>query len=360
MEAAVIAYLAQLSPEELDVIVARARAAAQPIEPTPPSIAPPMIAPSVIVAAPIAPVEDKTDETPAAEPEPAIAFRPTLKSVDLEVVDEPKPSARPTPPPLPPRATTPPPAPIVVPVAAAAPVLELVMQSAIETPMPTPAAAPIATATATAPVSGTSPIAPIATVIVAPPADLPPPPARALSVPDLTDLLFEAMTDLPFCDTAVEGGAYCLTSLLRALPSLAGIVSLFDPEARELVVVYAQGPRAERLLLTRFAGGDPLVASAVEKNAPVVETYGPDAAGRTPRERHAAFGEPWSVLVAPVMRGGRLLGTIELVDPIDGSPFDDRASDALRYVAAQWAELIAERGIRLPRLVAPPVEDARA
>ena len=358
MEAAVIEYLSKLSPDEVDLLVARARVAARPIEPTPPSIVPP---------APAAPEPAPVIVHASEAPPPPIAFRPTLKSADLEVVDEPSPAARPTPPPLPPRATTPPPPPVVIAVAPPAPVLELVIEGAIETPTPMPAAAAAAADLSPQPVSGTTMTAPVATVILAPEPErvAPPTPAPArLSIPEITDLLFDAMTDLPFCDTAVEGGAYCLTSILRALPSLAGIVSLFDPEVRELVIVYAQGPRADRLLMTRFASGDALVARAVETREPIIESYGADAGAGAgagaPRERHAAFGEPWSVVVAPVMRGGRLLGTIELVDPIDGSPFDDRARDALRYVAAQWAELIAERGIRLPRLVAPPTEEASA
>jgi hypothetical protein len=163
------------------------------------------------------------------------------------------------------------------------------------------------------------------------------------------------MNDLPFCASAVEGGAYCLASLLRVLPCLGGVVTLLDADARELVVVYAQGPRADKLLLSRFADSDALLARAVEAREPVVESYDDTT---KPRDRHAAFGEPWSAALAPVVRDGRLLGTIELVDPLDGTPFDSRARDALRYVASQYAELIAERGIRLPRIVAPPADEA--
>jgi hypothetical protein len=179
------------------------------------------------------------------------------------------------------------------------------------------------------------------------------------SVPDATDILFEAMHELSFFETAVEGGSFCLVTALRAVPCLAGIVHLFHAETREYVAVYAQGPRSERVLLTRRPDNDPLLARAGLKRAPVVVEYGVDGAPPV-AERHALFGDPWNVLVVPVVHGGRVLAAIELVDPIDGAPFGDVAVSALRYVAEKYGEFLAERGVVLGSVVPPSTAEIGA
>lgn len=233
-------------------------------------------------------------------------------------------------------------------------------------PAPRPAPVPI---TSVAPVTPVTSIAPVA-AIPPPVASFEPPvaapvvepvvehvveqaPAARISVLDPMDLLFDAMYELNFFETSVEGASYCLASLLRALPSRAGLVHLLDPETRELVTVYAQGANAEHLVLGRISDDDWLVSAAICKHRPLIMNYDGDVSSR-PLERHAFFGEPRSVIVAPVITWGRCLAVIELVDPADGSVFDVRAENALAYVCDRYAEFVGEHGVDISNVVAPP------
>lgn len=239
-------------------------------------------------------------------------FRAALKTEDLEFdSDEPEASV---PPPLPPMLTA------VLPPRPPPPVLHLV------------ASAPPAD-----PVPWSSP---------------PPPPASRSSAADIIDLLFDAMHNLHFFETAVEGASYCLSVVLGAIPSRGGMVSLYDVDSREFVVAYAQGPHAERLLLTRAPERDPLISHANYKLRPAVHAYGEDSADAP--DRFAFFGEMRSVLVAPVLDGGRFLAVIELVDPKDGTCFSDREVNALAYVTEHLTEYLASRGSAVGKIVAPP------
>jgi hypothetical protein len=308
-EAAVVEFLVKLSRPARDALLARVDEQVGVFE-------------RVTKPAPEPVVERKSEPAPAlvAAPAPVIEARATLNSVDMEEVPEAQPVTKSAPPPLPPRASAPPPPPPPADI-----VLDLVRR-----------APPVAIKE------------PAAVVNVAP---------RAPQ-PSITDVLFDAMHELSFFESAVEGGSFCLATALRALPCLAGLVHLYDVENREFVVVYAQGPRAERLLGTRQSGSDRLLSRAAMQNVATVEDYG-DAGAPAPVSRHAFFGDPWSVLCVPVSRRGRMLGAIELVDPTSGGGFDEKAKNALAYVAERYAEFLSERGITLPKL-APPPDDAAA
>ncbi len=168
------------------------------------------------------------------------------------------------------------------------------------------------------------------------------------SEPDATEVLFEAMHELDMYDSSAQAAAHCLATAIRVVPSLAGLVHLYDARSRAFVTVYGHGPRAERRVLERVAEDDALIARAARDKGPIVVDY-PDAGA--PAERHAYFGDPWSVLVAPIVAGGVVLGAIELVDPRDGAPFDERAKDAVCYVADRFAEFVKERGIDVSKVV---------
>ena len=45
------------------------------------------------------------------------------------------------------------------------------------------------------------------------------------------------------------------------------------------------------------------------------------------------------------MQGGRCLGVIELIDPIDGRPFDGYDENALGYLADRLAAFISTHGV---------------
>jgi GAF domain-containing protein len=159
--------------------------------------------------------------------------------------------------------------------------------------------------------------------------------------------LFDAMHELHFQRDALEGGDFCLTLAMEKLPSEVGLVHLYDIDRREFIVAAARGAKASALLLRREAESDSMLAAAMRRRRSVV--VGDPAAqidfdlGAV--ERYAAAGGARSVIVAPVMQAGRFLGAIELLNPLDGQPFTDLDGNAVMYIAEQYAEFVAARGV---------------
>ncbi|MDP8998819.1 MAG: GAF domain-containing protein [Myxococcota bacterium] len=161
---------------------------------------------------------------------------------------------------------------------------------------------------------------------------------------DLIADLFESMHDLHFLRDAVEGGDFCLSLAMEKIPSQTGIVHLYDIDRREYLVTSARGIGADVLLLRRHTEGDVLLSAAMHKQRAVVlaDATQNDA---TALERYDAIGGARSLMVAPVMQSGRFLGAIELLNPLDGQPYMETDGNALTYIAEQFAEFVANRGI---------------
>jgi signal transduction protein with GAF and PtsI domain len=160
---------------------------------------------------------------------------------------------------------------------------------------------------------------------------------------DLIADLFEAMHDLHFVRDALEGGEFCLALAMEKLPCQAGIVHLYDIDRREFLVASTRGSGTSKLLLKRYPETDALLLGAMRKRrAVVVADAQSDAEGI---DRYAALGGARSLLIAPVASHGRLLGAIELVNPLDGQPFNESEGNALTYIAEQFAEFISSHGI---------------
>jgi hypothetical protein len=172
-------------------------------------------------------------------------------------------------------------------------------------------------------------------------------------IADPIDVLFEAMEDLFSVETSVEAGAICLASLIRAIPCAGGIVHLYDAESREFVAVFALGPRAEHLVLTRAPESDALISAAFRKHHPIVVDYrGPGAARVV--DRHAMLDTTKNVIVCPIVDGSRFLGAIELVDAKSSAGFEIAAEHGIAYVADRYAGFLAEHGVAIDDIVAPP------
>jgi len=167
---------------------------------------------------------------------------------------------------------------------------------------------------------------------------------------DPIDVVIDALRTVT-CETAVEAASLCLAWCARALRARAALVYLYDAEARELVVVYALGERAGHILLTRHKATEATLAKALHKRSPRVENYGDE---RRPPARYAFIGGAWSALVAPVLDGTRILGAIELVDPLDGSCFDEGAIAAACYTTKRLAELLAAFDGTIGAVIRPP------
>jgi hypothetical protein len=165
---------------------------------------------------------------------------------------------------------------------------------------------------------------------------------------DPLDVVLEGLRNVK-CRRAVEAASVCLASLVRAVGCRAALAHLWDAKEKSFVVVYVLAPSAGMLLNTRHGASDPLFAEAFGKRKPRVINYG---AGRTALARHGVIAGAWSVLVAPVMEGGEKLGVLELVDPLDGSCFDDRAIAAAHYAAERLSDLLAETDMAIGKVLA--------
>jgi hypothetical protein len=156
--------------------------------------------------------------------------------------------------------------------------------------------------------------------------------------------LFEAMHYLHFLRDSVEGADFCLTLALEKIPSRVGIVHLYDIDRREFVVTCVRGPNPETALLKRYPESDPILTAAMRKQHAIVFS---DTGDANNLERYRIFGGAKSLVVAPVLLAGRFLGALELMDPLDGFPFSENEGYALTYIAEQFAEFVATRGVNV-------------
>jgi hypothetical protein len=288
--------------------------------------------PSALRATEPAPPPAKEPEPappPAEEPEPA---PPPAK--------EPKPAPPPAkePEPAPPPAEEPEPAPPPAKEPEPAPPPAKVEAPAVRVSAP-PSTQPLSTGPQTVPAAGaTGPREPYI-----PPAKTRTQAGKRMSGDELIGELFEACGDLHFVRDSLEGAEFVLSLALEKLPSEVGLVSLFDINRREFVVVRQAGG-SRSIVLARLPERAGLAQPAMRKGSAIVV---PDAS-REPRaldDRFRTLGiELKSLMVAPVEQSGRYLGLIELLNPVDGSVFSEGDGHALTYIGEQYAELMAVHG----------------
>jgi hypothetical protein len=168
---------------------------------------------------------------------------------------------------------------------------------------------------------------------------------------DPLDIVMASLRNVK-CVRAVEAACVCLAVTVQAVGCRAAIAHLWDPREEAFVVAYALGPNAGVLLSAHHTKDDPLLAESFGKRVPSVVNN----EQRPPLPRHTILGGAWSVLVAPVMNGDAPLGAIELIDPLDGSCFDDRHIAATRYATERLVALLGDADATIGKLIAPPSE----
>jgi GAF domain-containing protein len=151
------------------------------------------------------------------------------------------------------------------------------------------------------------------------------------------------MHDLNFLPDSIQGGDFCLHLALEKLPSRVGVVYLYDIDRREFVVVSVLGAAPPGLIGKRLPENEATLSSAMRKRRAMLLTTEEIA------EHSATIGGAKHVLVAPVMQAGRFLGAIELADPSDDVAFNELDANAITYMAEQYAEFVAARGVLLDR-----------
>ena len=179
-----------------------------------------------------------------------------------------------------------------------------------------------------------------------PPSEPPPPNKRGgkrLTGDELLGDLFDAMGDLYFLASTLEGANFVLSLAMDKIPCTYGVVHFFDIDKREFIVSRAIGSSAD-LVVTRTPAREGLAAEVMNKRRAVViadaGTHG------KPFAHWAQLGTKIkSAVVAPVALGGRWMGMLELVNPKDGQPFVEGDGYALSYMAEQFAEFLGQRGL---------------
>ncbi len=171
----------------------------------------------------------------------------------------------------------------------------------------------------------------------------PPVPKRRVRGDELITVLFESMHDLNFLRDSIEGGDFCLTLALEKLPSRIALIYLYDIDRREFVIVCASGTTPDGIVGKRFAETETALSNAMRKRRAIL--LQPEEIA----EHASMFGGAKSILLAPVMQAGRFLGAIEIADPSDAAPFSELDANAISYMAEQYAEFVAARGVLLNR-----------
>lgn len=124
-----------------------------------------------------------------------------------------------------------------------------------------------------------------------------------------------------------------LMAALQAVHAEEGSLLLLDEETQELVFVDAVGQKRDQLLATRMPASQGIAGEVIRQNAPVlVEDVRQEPRWYEQVDTLIGF-ETQSILGAPVLEKGRVLGVLELVNKQDGSAFDEEDQDILMLVA---------------------------
>jgi hypothetical protein len=296
------------------------------VEPTPAA----KVEPAPVAKAAPAPVA-KAEPVAKAAPAPAAKAEPT----PVTMGDAPKPPAS-VKPAAAPAKSVPPPA-KAAPAAAPAKSVPPPAKAAPAKSVPPPAKAAAAPAKAAPVPAPTKPAVPVA-------AAKPAAPKKRLTGEDLLAELFEAFGDLHFVRDSLEGAEFVLNLTLEKLPAEAGLVSLFDMNTREFVVVRQKGG-AKSALCARQPEKAPLAFSAMRKRHAIVIDDAAGAEGAMDDRWRTAGVQLKSIVCAPIELSGRYLGLIELANPTDGQVFNEGDGNALTYIGQQFAEFVAQRGV---------------
>ncbi len=165
--------------------------------------------------------------------------------------------------------------------------------------------------------------------------------ARVLAADELVGALFERMEELAYEGNIADGAAFVRDMIAEHIPCDGILLYVFDADAREFVVVRALGPSSRDVVALRTleAGSHLADALRLETTLELAPVEAPSCAALW-----AALGvDAALVLCVPVQQKERRLGAIEVGRTKSRARFSDAERQALRYVAEQFAEFIAER-----------------
>jgi len=245
----------------------------------------------------------------------------------------------------PPQATQPQPTPpqAAQPQAAPAP------QPAAPQAAPAPISQPPAAAPVSQPPAAAAPVSQPPAAVSQPPAPVSQPPAP-VSQPTSDDRLataFEALQDLFFLTTPVEGLDFVLELLGDLVPSEASSACLYDINSDELRFVALRGPGAEERQgegVPRLSG---LMGAAATRSEGVLLTEDvPNDARFDPGVDGRIGLEPVTMALVPVSHQGRLLGMLQLINRRDQAQYSRADANLMAYVGEKLAEFLYSARMR--------------
>ncbi len=163
---------------------------------------------------------------------------------------------------------------------------------------------------------------------------------------ELLPSLFEQVHDLHFLDDTFDGAYFILKVANDQIPCRAAMIHFFDVTKREYVLVSAIGNGTRSLLAKRHPESDVLLSGAAKAKSPSTINDAENQDGAF-IERFEKIGGAKRILVVPIAHYGRTLGMVELINPIDGLPFEEVEAHAISYLAGQLGEFIGQRGLAL-------------
>jgi GAF domain-containing protein len=170
--------------------------------------------------------------------------------------------------------------------------------------------------------------------------------ARRRAGEDLIGELFELMHELHFARDIGMGSDFLQGVLAEVLPSEVSFIQVFDINTRCFVVVRARGAGAERALMHRTPDKDPLTREIMRADGARARSAQDDPRYLQGRWSHVTVPVT-QVLSGPVRQGGRYLGSIELANPLGGTPFHQTEINAFDYICKQFADFVASRPVVL-------------
>lgn len=126
-----------------------------------------------------------------------------------------------------------------------------------------------------------------------------------------------------------------LDKAVELLEAQSGSLLLVDEQTRELVFCVVNGPASRKLLNKRLPPGVGIVGAVARDGKPLII----NDAKADPRH----YGEidlatatyTQSLLCVPLIAKGRTIGVVEIINKLDGTPFDKNDCDLLTAFAAQ-------------------------
>ena len=188
------------------------------------------------------------------------------------------------------------------------------------------------------------------------PVSMPPPgftaqaPTRRSS-DDLLSDLFDALAPLPQQADSAAGAALVHRVVSAALPCAGVLVHFFDLNTNEYVVIRAGGPKAAAVESLRTRQKEPPFGALVRQDGARCIDAAFDGNYVAARRWELLGVRPHFALCGLIVRERRLLGAVELVNPVDGAPFTEAEAKAIDYVCERLGEFLEQRPLEFGAIV---------